>query len=539
MITRKLHIISCDNPDYIHNKQSNYSYAFRRLYKMLDESADKNFITKFKTTFNLNEIEYRSLLSQVKSFRNREIIQTQQKQERIVLLQDQICNNTSLSKRKKYKYYKSIFKLKKGLGKESTFGGRALQQRLTIECNKKGIERDENKIHELKTKLKNKRIMPFCIMGEANQRGNRFFDISGILTDGYVVYKPNKTTRIKLQVKTPKKYHNEINLLNGLILAKDIPLTVMLSNEYLYLTYDEEYLHGYGVNVKQRNEEVREIKKRGYSKEYQTAVINEVYKKYYDDQRKKRQMGKVVNRVCAIDMNPEYIGYSILDKSCSGVKVVHCGLICFSRLMCKTNKSSDSAESKYRNNKHRYEVTMAAKRLMDIVNHYGCSGFIKEELVFKIDGDDKSTETNRKIRNIWYRNLFTNCITRRCNESGVELIEVNPCYSSFIGNICYGYADATNASIEIGRRGLYKYEKGGFYPVITEDDIRTLEAKFGDVVGYSTICNWVNIYKSLVQQYKPAEFAQRLRTGINEVEIPYESFSIWSYKSKVDMYTFH
>ena len=114
MITRKLHIKSIDNLAYIQNKQDKYSYAFRRLYKMLDSSTDSNFINKFKSTFNLNDIEYRSLLSQVKSFKDREITTWNDKQKRITLLTDQLNNTPSLTKRKKYKLHKTIQHLQNG-----------------------------------------------------------------------------------------------------------------------------------------------------------------------------------------------------------------------------------------------------------------------------------------------------------------------------------------------------------------------------------------------------------------------------------------
>lgn len=257
-------------------------------------------------------------------------------------------------------------------------------------------------------------------------------------------------------------------------------------------------------------------------------------KKYYDNQRNRRIEGKIKDRVFAVDLNPECIGYSILDKTDNGVKVIACGLISFSKLMAKTGKRSNSKENKYRNNKHKYEVTIAVKYIFGLIKHYRCSGLVIEELSFSTDGDKVgSVEANRKTRNIWYRGLLEGCIVRRCNESGVELIKVNPCYSSFIGNICYGYVDATNASIEIGRRWLEKYEKGRFYPDIRDVDIYTLETKFGDVVKYSTVCNWVKIYKSLVQRYNGVEFAQRLMAGIEEVEMPWRYFSIKSYRSMV------
>jgi hypothetical protein len=172
--------------------------------------------------------------------------------------------------------------------------------------------------------------------------------------------------------------------------------------------------------------------------------------------------------------------------------------------------------------------------------HFQCSEFIIENLNFTEEGKENlNTESRRKTLNVWCRNKFEEYITRRCNETGITLVKTNACYTSFVGNIKYSYVDATNASIEIGRRGLHKYKKGMFYPQMTVEDIHTLEVKFGDVVDCSTDGNWVNTYKSLVNQFNGAEFSHRLRAGLNEVKTPYETFSMNSCRSDVYLTIFH
>ena len=57
---------------------------------------------------------------------------------------------------------------------------------------------------------------------------------------------------------------------------------------------------------------------------------------------------------------------------------------------------------------------------------------------------------------------------------GYELVEVNPVYSSFIGNLLYGSEncpDMIASSIEIARRGFKKYSKGWFYPIFNVDSL--------------------------------------------------------------------
>lgn len=536
MTTKKLYIKYLNDIEFVEQKQSNYSYAFRRLYKMIEESSDKDFITQFKTTFSLNDIEYRSLLADVKSFKKREQEEWESNEKTINDLIDELNNNEKLTKRERFKKMKKIAYLSKGIGRESTFGGRKLLQDLTRECNK--TQRNEEKISLLKNEFRNKRVLPFSVMGEANQNGNRFFDISSII-DGKVIYKPYNGKKVLLEVNIPKGWKKSLQRLSELCKSKDIALSVRLSTKHIYLSYDEERLNGYSVDEVSRRKEVSEIKQQHHPKEIESSLIKDAYKTYYDKQREVKLVGKIQNRCIAIDMNPTNIGYSVLDKSIDGrVKIVHCGLIDLDRLCGKSGKASSDQYSKYLNNKRRYEVTMAVKRLFNIANHYRCSSFVIEELSLKNDSK-LSREANRKVNNVWNRELFVSCLKRRCNENGIELVEINPCYSSFIGNIQHPYADACNASIEIGRRGLWKYDIGGFYPNITNEDIRTLEAKFGDVVECSTVSNWVDIYKSLKNSFTSEEFSYRLRTRIGEVLIPYKSFSLSSYKSNVKVIIFN
>lgn len=519
--------------EFIKQKQHNYSYAFRRLYKMIEESTDKEFICKFKEVFSLNDIEYRSLVSDVKSFKKREQEAWEVKQESIDELVESL-ENEKLTKRERFKALRKISYLSKGIGRESIFGGRKLIQKITYECNKK--VRDTEKIKQLTNEFRDKRIIPFMVIGEANQNGNRFFNLS-TLTDGIVTYKPFYGKKITIEVKTPKGWEKDLMKIATMAANNELSVSVRLSTKYLYLTYDEEQLNGYAVDEVSRRKDVKEIKSKHHPKEVESGLIKELYKEYYDKQREKKLSNKVTDRCIAIDMNPTDIGFSVLDKNGdNSASIVYCGMIDLGELCKKTGKSPSDAYTKYLNNKRRYEITIAVKKLFDIASHYGCSSFVIEGLKLK---DKLNHEVNRKVKNVWHRELLTRCIKRRCNETGIELIEINPCYSSFIGNIQHHYADACNASIEIGRRGLYKYENGGFYPSVTTEDICTLEAKFGDVVKCSTGSNWVNIYKSLQDFFIQKEFSYRLRTRIDEVKEPYKSFSINSYKSNIKIIIFN
>jgi hypothetical protein len=125
-----------------------------------------------------------------------------------------------------------------------------------------------------------------------------------------------------------------------------------------------------------------------------------------------------------------------------------------------------------------------------------------EDLNFK--GKLDSTEANRKTKNVWNLEFQTNLINKHCNTLGIQLIEVNPCYSSFIGNILHSDFDPANASTEICRRGIVKYKKGNnFYPELTSTILDTVVDRFNesipDVQGVKDCQNWIDLYKLFKQ----------------------------------------
>ena len=181
---------------------------------------------------------------------------------------------------------------------------------------------------------------------------------------------------------------------------------------------------------------------------------------------------------------------------------------------------------------------MMARNLFRMATHYKCGQFIMEDLSFKKD-EVMNREANRKNKNLWCRELITNLINKWCNELGMILTEVNACYSSFIGNIQHGFVDATNASIEIGRRGLWKYTNGTFYPEVRQEDLSTVEAKFSADAKSINTDGWGGMYNALKNLFKPDEFSYRLRTVIDGVEYPYRSFSMSSCRSGVTSIIFN
>ena len=526
MITRKFRITECDNPGLIEEKTRQYTYALHLLYKMIDESSDPAFIERFMERFGMTDIEYRSLCSAVKARRAADSTAAEEKLRRADELEKAIADEENPGKR--FRMFRKMRYLRRSAGSSPVFGGKALLREISREYNKGGNAEPDG-LSRKTAEYRKRRRMPLFVVGEASQKGNRFFDLSRI-GEGVIVYKPARGLKSTVSFKLPDKYKEEMASLAMSAEMKSIPVSVSLSGEFVWLSFDEERLHGFGVD------ETSDVKKRTLPGEERTALIKAVYRKYYDEQRERRMTGKMEGRCIAVDLNPTNIGYAVLDRTGEGeCRAVECGMFDLFRLCVKTGLSSSDPRQKYLNNKRKYEISIIVKSLFRIASHYKCSEFVMEDL----DGVSEAssgTETNRKVRNVWNRLFIEGLILRRCNETGIILTKVNPAYSSFIGNIKHEYVDSTNAAVEIGRRGLWKYNKGTFYPNVTLEDIRTVEARFGKDAGYDTPCDWVAMYKALRNTFPDGkEFSHRLRPALGDLPAGrYRTFSMNSYKSKIN-----
>ena len=277
------------------------------------------------------------------------------------------------------------------------------------------IQRCKNKI--TKEEFLNKRLSKLFILGEANQHGNRMVVINEDIES--FTFKPTKKDKIILSINGRyKRYKTVLNKLYHLQQDKEISITYQLDNEYIYLTYDETLLNQF-VDYK-----------------------------------------PVKNRIFAIDLNPNYVGWSVVDwKNSSKFEIIKSGVISIKNIndidFGLEFKSSDSKERIYINNKRIFETYEISKLLVNIAKHYKCEVFGLEELNIKSKDADKGKHFNKLVNNVWNRNKLVNNIKKRCNVYNIKVMLAKPNYSSFIGNFLFRdlkLPDMTLASIEIGRR---------------------------------------------------------------------------------------
>ena len=401
-----------DDAKQIKVLQNEYSCSFRKQYANLELMKDAEFI-KSLSVKSKKQIDY--LQKEVVAFYDRNTANKLKIQSNITKL----LGYSKLS----LKQFKRLNKLKKSLNKKVCFGS-------TTELVK--LSKGTGDL----TKWQNSRLLPLIFYGETARFGNRFFDLKTIAS-GNIVFKL-ESTKIKIPINfNPKKHLNTLIHIQQQILDRALPVTVKLTSDKLYITYDESMLNNTKLDIKAFYVTIKDVK----DKDERRGLIAARHKSHEADLK----YGKL-DRYLSVDLNPDGFGYSVLNKDLS---VVDKGFIDLSSL--------------YGANKRKYETTIVVKELFKIIKHYRCHSIVLEELNIK-NTDLGNRVSNRKCNNLWNRGLIAQLIQRRCNETGTLKIEINPVYTSFIGNVQHNEYDPIAASLEIGRKGILKYSKGSFYP---------------------------------------------------------------------------
>ena len=281
-----------------------------------------------------------------------------------------------------------------------------------------------NRIKNLisKKEFQLKKLRPLQIIGAACNKGNCKFQI---LSEKEILFKATRKEHFILDLESIGK--NYQNKLKALILAqekRELPITYKLDLEYVYITFDETKIEK--INTKP----------------------------------------KLKNRIFAIDMNPNYIGWSVVDwKAENKYSLVKSGVISIKNLNdyeSSLNVSSDSPKKKYITNKRKYEIIQIGIELSKLANHFRCEVFGIEDLKIISSDKSKGRNFNRLVNNQWNKTLLVHILEKNCKLYQVHFQKVLANYSSFIGNLVYrneNLPDPCLASIEIGRRTYEFYHQ--------------------------------------------------------------------------------
>ena len=300
---------------------------------------------------------------------------------------------------------------KSGTNSKVIFGGK-----------KNFIRRCQGKIS--KEEFLSKRNVPLCSVGEQKSgntsvHGNRKFKLNQELNAVTLKLKDQKvilkfdgiSNNFRYILK--KIYEHQV--------LDDTPITYKIDNQFVYISFDE-------------------------------SVI-----------LKAKQIKQLRNRVFAIDLNPNYIGWSIVDwKSESEFEVIKSGVYSIKELNDKEKEfkklrlSSSDPKRIHLNNKRKFNIFQISKSLINKALYYKVNSFIIEDLHIESKDNKKGKRFNKLVNNQWLRNDLINNLIKRCNIFGIRFIKAKPEYSSFIGNFVFrslNLPDPVLASIEIGRRG--------------------------------------------------------------------------------------
>lgn len=273
-------------------------------------------------------------------------------------------------------------------------------------------QRCQHKISKEEFKLN--RLRPLNCVGEACKKANRLFKIIDTQT---IQFNLNRNQHYILKLSSIcRKWNKELEQLIKLQNSCSVAITYKLDSEYIYLTFDYNTIKTYNYKVKK-------------------------------------------NRVMAIDLNPNSIGWSVVDWN-NNYNVIQAGTFSLKPLNDYRNSksvSSDSKFHKYITNKRKHEIIHIAKELFKLCKHYKCEIFAIEDLNMSASNKGKGRRFNKLVNNNWCRNILAQQITKHINSSSTTLVEVQPQWNSYIGNLVFRQEhlpDECLASIEIGRRGF-------------------------------------------------------------------------------------
>ena len=493
MLTFKFRIkyINKEGDEFISTLQKKHSIAFRKLYCNAELISDKSFINEIISKYIHSNKAYEYLAIESLSLKKREDKSKERIKKSIIKLYEKLRLETKLNLQ--IKLQRKISSLNKSLSSHVVFGGRKLLQDVTRQKTSNPELYLENK-----KKFSKNRLLPLVFYGETSKFGNRFFDMK-YLSNGKIIFKyenSRKKIDISFHIGTSKQ-KDTLSRISFLCQQKEIPITIKLTTTHLFITYEETRINGKWFNEKQLYKDVKHVT----DKDERKSLISQAHREH-----EQRIFGtKKQNRYCGIDLNPKGIGYCIADKlnnSTSGeFKIIKKGFIDLC-LLSEKEVSSD---------KRKYELSIAIKNLFSDIEHHQVCYFICEELNNLGGKDNGNKSSNRQINNIWCRTLIEQLSNKWCAFYGIKKTEINPCYSSFIGNILHDTYDPISASIEICRRGMVKYIKGGqllpsFHKGVITDVALSTKMDYNEL---QNICSWKELWKHLQLAKKSVRRARK------------------------------
>lgn len=513
MLALKLKIKETTNDERLEEYQRQFTGLFYDLYSNAELLEDKGKKQELLEKFPLFDASmFESVTSDVRTKLKQHQTNIKKKRKEIKELEEMLEENDFEKgihgRRSKFKVIKKLAKKKRNLEKDSCFGGKATLRSITkfsqqIQCLTKRLvkEEDSEKINEMlvsldekkvllsdcKQEFQDNRMLGIYVIGRALDKGNR--KVSFDLNNNKITFKPSKGDHIEIVMEdVGTKRRRIMKRLQAMAENKTMPLSVRITNDEVIILYDEMLLAGFSFN----DVECKKKQKLCSTDEEKKHVFIE----FKREQEGRMLLGKLPNRWMAVDLNPFDIGITVADVVNGKIVFIHKERISLELLGEKLGLPSHHKKQKKQNNKRKHEIKHVWKHIFGLAKHFQCSRFVCEEL--ELNEKPGNKEANRKVCNLWHLTLTKNLITKWCNELGIIKIEVNPAYSSFIGNIIHkDDFDCIASAKEILRRGVNRFKKGGsLHPPLSEIAVERLThllQENADSVGNT----WQTMFKAV------------------------------------------
>ena len=288
-----------------------------------------------------------------------------------------------------------------------------------------------------KEELEEARLDGIYVVGEALKHGNRFCRLTEDL----------KHVEICFDRKMPRK--KRFNIVLDLIYD---------SNDYKEILKDLYYMQQQKLLAITYNIQGDKV---GIS--YDEGLFSKIKNNF--------NINRIHNRYMSIDLNPNYLGWSIVDwYSSSHYKIRDAGFyslkelndewFSFNRRFDGEKLPSDAPERIQNHNKRLHEIYEITKNLMHKANYYKVGMFAYEKLSFVTSDKGFGQNFNTLCNNLWEFSKMKKNLDKWCSYYQIRKVEIECKFSSIYGNIIFRkehLPDPVNAALEIGRRA-YEYD---------------------------------------------------------------------------------
>jgi IS605 OrfB family transposase len=268
-----------------------------------------------------------------------------------------------------------------------------------------------------------RRLLPLYLEGHAQsygeQGGNHKFVLD--IANNRVLFYPKAKVELPLSLKLGKSNYRELleELEQRCTCWRDTPFSVSLTESHISISWESK------------------------------------------DEPTKLQLNP--ERALSFDLNPNRIGIAVLERTPAGCRVLHWEVYENATLSRKLRLAPDHPGTVHQRNKRVYELSQIASEIQQVAVHYQCGTLVSEHLNVQTKDHRKGKSFNRAVNNQWSRRGFILPLLRRLETVGIQHAEVNPAYSSKMGNRLWGWGDKIPdpacAAVELGRRFLQEDPK--------------------------------------------------------------------------------